>query len=201
MRSRRNPWLRLALFSAAVGLFLLGYYWGNQYKRPVPLEVETAILLRPPLQLPAFNAVDQTGQSLTRERLIGRWSLLLIGSTGSQETHAGLSLITRIYNRLAVRPNLQDALHPILLSPDPEQDSTDRLLDTIHAYNPLLTVAAGSEQDLSALLTTLGSQAEGPATLYLVDPRGRTVALFTAHQDPAAIARDIQLILDGTTEN
>ena len=200
IRNRRSPWLRLALFSAAAGLFLLGYYWGNQYKRPDLSGVETAILLRPSLQLPPFNATDQFGQPLTQERLLEHWSLLLIGSTGSQTTRAGLSLITRIFNRLAVHPELQDALHPILLSPDPEQDGSDRLLDTVHVYNPTLTAATGPAQELSELMTTLGAQVDGPSTLYLIDPQGRAVALFTTSQDPAAVARDIQRIMGVTPD-
>jgi cytochrome oxidase Cu insertion factor (SCO1/SenC/PrrC family) len=197
-QTRRSPWLRLALFSVASGLFLLGYYWGNQYQRPDLSGVETAILLRPPLLLPSFSATDQAGQPLALERLQDHWSLLLIGTTASTATHDGLTLMTRIHNRLAEYRKLQDALQPILLSPDPELDSADRLLDTIHAYNPALTAAAGAGQDLRALMAVLGVQADNPSSLYLIDPQGSALALFTTDQDPAAVARDIRLILQAT---
>lgn len=197
-RIRRSPWLRLLLFSAAIGLFVFGYYWGNQYQRPDLSGVETAILLRPPLQLPSFSVTDHTGLRLAQERLQDRWSLLLIGSTASPATHAGLSLMTRIHNRLAAHPELQNALQPVLLSPDSELDDADRLLDTLHAYNPALTAATGPKQALHTLMTILGAQVAGPSPLYLIDPRSRALAMFTVGQDPAAIAHDIRLILGAT---
>lgn len=197
-RARRSPWLRLLLFSAATGLFVFGYYWGNQYKQPDLSGVETAILLRPPLQLPSFDIIDHTGQRLAPERLRERWRLLLIGSTASPAAHAGLSLMTRIHNRLAAHPELQNALQPVLLSLDSELDDSDRLLDTLHGYNPALAAATGSKQELHSLTTVLGAQIDGPSPLYLIDPRSRAQAIFTTGQHPAAIARDIRLILGAT---
>lgn len=190
----------MVLFSAAMGLFLLGYDWGNQYQRPDLSGVDAAILLRPPLELPAFSATDQAGQPLGRERLQGRWSLLLIGSSDSPTTRGGLAQMSRIHNRLAGYPELQDTLQPVFLSPDPELDSADRLRETVYAYNPALTAGSAREDDLRALMTTLGAQSDGPSSLYLIDPQGRAPALFTAAQDPAAIARDIRLILEVTPE-
>lgn len=181
-----------------MGLFLLGYYWGNHYQRPDLSGVDAAILLRPPLELPAFSATDQVGQPLGKERLQGHWSLLLIGSTESPATREGLTQMSRIHNRLAGHSELQDALRPVFLSPDPELDSTDQLLETVYTYNPALTAGSAREDDLRALMTTLGAQADGPSSLYLIDPQGRAPALFTAAQDPAAIARDIRMILEAT---
>ncbi len=202
-RRGRSPWLRLGVFAAVAGLFLLSYYWGNQYRRPELSEVDIAILLRPPLSLPEFHATDFTGLPLGRDRLRGHWSLLLIGSTDAPATHRGLAQLSRIYNRLGEYPGLQETLRPLLISPDPEQDTLDRLRDTVHNYNPALSAARGAETDLRELLaalsvpsTTEGIDPDRPATLYLLDPEVKVLALFTADQDPAAVARDIRLILE-----
>lgn len=202
-RPRRSPWLRLGVFAAVAGLFLLSYYWGNQYRRPELSEVDTAILLRPPLPLPEFRATDFTGQVLGRDRLRGHWGLLLVGATDAPATRRGLAQLSRIHNRLGEYPELQEALRPLLISPDPKKDTLDRLRDTAHAYNPAMSAARGAETDLRELLAVLGvpSAAEDtdphrPAALYLLDPEVRVLALFTADQDPAAVARDIRLILE-----
>lgn len=202
-RRRRSPWRRLGLFTAAAALFLFSYYWGNQYRRPELSEVETAILLRPPQPLPEFHATDFTGQPLGRDRLRGHWRLLLIGTTDALATHRGLAQLNRIHNRLGEYPGLQETLRPLLISPDPEQDTLNRLRDTVHQYNPALSAAQGVETDLRELLAALSlpSSTEGidpdhPTVLYLLDPEVRVLALFTADQDPAAVARDIRLILE-----
>lgn len=206
-RPGRNPWLRLGVFAAVAGLFLLSYYWGNQYRRPKPSAVGTAILLRPPLPLPEFHATDFTGRALGRDRLRGHWNLLLIGAVDAPATRRGLSRLSRIHNRLGEYPGLQETLRPLLISPAPEQDTPERLRDTVYAYNPALSAARGTETELRELLEALGapSTAAGidpqrPAALYLLDPEVRVLALFTADQDPAAVARDIRLLLETAPE-
>jgi cytochrome oxidase Cu insertion factor (SCO1/SenC/PrrC family) len=194
-RGPRSPWVRLGLFSGALGLFLLGYYWGNQYKQREPPPMEAAILLRPALALPTFTARDADGQPLGPRRFEGHWSLLLVGALNHADTVRGLALQTRVLNRLAAKPELQRSLWPVLISPDPEHDGPQRLSDTVAAYNPNLVAASGPVEEMQPLYKRLGSGPEAPPTLYLIDPQMRATALFTPRQDPATMARDLQRIL------
>lgn len=195
------------MFAAATGLFLLGYYWGNLYQRPELSEVETAILLRPPLPLPEFHATDSSGRPLGIERLNGQWHLLLVGASDEPATRRGLAQLSRIHNRLGEHPAVQEALRPLLLSPDPERDTEERLLDTIQAYNPAMVAAHGTKTELQELLEALGIPStteetgpQRPVALYLLDPQVRLAALFTADQHPAAVAHDLRLIVEAARE-
>jgi len=201
-RPGRNPWLRLGLFAGAAALFVLGYYWGNQYKQPEQAEVESAVLLRPPLMLPEFQAEDADGGSFGRRELEGRWHLLLVAALDAPTTGDGLAQMNRIHNRLGEHPGLREAVRPLLISPDPERDSAERLQQTVGHYNPDLLTAAGTKTDLAELLAALGTDhghaRRQPATLYLLDPQVQVPALFTAEQEPAAVARDIREIIQAT---
>ena len=193
---RRNPWLRLAIFSLAASLFVLGYWWGNQYKKPDTPQVSSAILLRPALHLPDYQAIDYRGNDIGLASLEGHWALLLAGQLSDPGIRQGLVQLTRIYNRLAVHPAIQRDLKLLLLSPNPLVDTPERLRDTVHAYNPDLNAAAGRPEDLAGLFAALGvddTTADDPA-LYLLDPQGRALAVFTTNDDPATIAEDLRAI-------
>lgn len=195
-RGRRSPWLRLGLFSGALVLFLLGYYAGNRYQRQDLGNIQGAVLLRPPLDIPEFRALDVGGNALDSDRLRDRWSLLLAGPLQHPSTAQGLSQLSRIYNRLAQYPDLQKDLQLIVLTPDDGSLSTRELRDRVRAYNPRMIAAAGDTQALQPLWETLGlpSTEDATAALHLINPAVQVYAMFTGTQDPATIAHDIQLI-------
>ncbi len=199
-QTRRNPWLRLAFLSLAAVLFVFGYLWGNRYKQPEVPEVHSAILLRPALHLPDFQARDYRGAEVKLSTLHGRWTLLLAGQLDDPGTGRGLVHLTRVYNRLAARPDVQKDLRLLLLSPAPGRDGPDRLQDTVFSYNPDMDAATGEPEALAGLFAALGITAatDSDSTLYLLDPQGRAVAVFTNNDDPASIAEDLRAIQEAT---
>ncbi len=201
-RTRRNPWLRLAIFSLAGGLFLLGYWWGNQYKTPGTTPLRSAVLLRPALHLPDFQARDHRGGELNLAALRGRWTLLLAGPLDGAGTQQALAQMTRIHNRLAEQPERQRDLRMLLLSPLPARDTPGRLRDAIRAYNPAMHAAAGEPAALAGLFGALGitDAASGTPSLYLLDAEARALAVFTASDDPATIAADLRAIQETTPQ-
>ncbi len=186
--------MRLGFFFLAVVLFVVSYYWGNQYKKLETAQLESAVLLRPAMPLPAFEARDHTGSELSPATLHGRWGLLLIGALDNADTRRGLVLVSRIHNRLANQPKLQRELRPLLISPraDTDTDTPAQLRQTVQSYNPGMLAASAHASALAGLLEALG--AESRANLYLLDPQVRIQAVFTLDSDPATIARDIGTI-------
>ncbi len=184
--------MRLGVFCLAVALFVVSYYWGNRYKKPLPAQVESAVLLRPSIPLPAFEARDHNGAELSPATLHGSWSLLLIGALDDADTQRGLALMSRTHNRLANRAKLQRVLRPLLISPRADTDTPAQLHQTVQSYNPGMLAASANASALAGLLATLDS--ESRSNLYLLDPQVRVQAVFTLDSDPATIARDIGTI-------
>ncbi len=184
--------MRLGFFCLSVALFVASYYWGNQYKKPEPAQVESAVLLRPAIPLPSFAARDHNGSELSPATLHGSWSLLLIGALDNADTRRGLTLMSRTHNRLASRAKLQRALRPLLISPRADTDTPAQLQQTVQSYNPGMLAASANASALAGLLAAL--DADSRINLYLLDPQVRIQAVFTLDSDPATIARDIGTI-------
>ncbi|WP_089726218.1 SCO family protein [Candidatus Thiosymbion oneisti] len=198
MQVPRGILARLALAVAAIGLFLVGYYWGNQYQRATstPLAIE-GVLIRPARPLPEFTLRDTAGQPFTTEHLVGHWTLLSFDDPNQALGQPAVTRMIEIHNRLADNPDLQERLL-LVLATQPE-DSTPAL--DFDRLSPVLRPLSGTAGEMQRLRTALGMpvQATTPAAdqaipCYLIGPSGRLLALFPSAQTPASIASDLAAI-------
>jgi len=197
---RRKPLGRLAMAAATMGLFLLAYYWGNQYKyRDSNPPVIEGVLIRPPIALPDFDLRDAAGQPFTAESFAEHWTLLSFGDPSQVSGHLAITRMIEAYNRLASDPDLQAMLQLTLAS-----EREDPILARDFArLSPVLKILSGELGELQRLGASVGAPPPQEATaetkdepppLYLIGPSGRLVALFTGSQAPASMALDISAI-------
>jgi len=185
------------MLAAAAGLFLLGYYWGNQYKEVEIPELSAAVALRPALPLPDFLAADASGHAFGPARFQDRWTLLLTAAADQVATADRLAQLNRVYSRLAEHSRTQEQVQMVLLSRRPGSAGSDGPLSDLRRHNPLLITASGQGERLDVLWSSLGADGSpGSAGLYLVDPRAQVVALFTADGHPANIAADVHALVN-----
>jgi hypothetical protein len=190
---------RLAVAAAVIGLFLVTYYWGNQFKHPdsVPPGIE-GVLVRPPIDLPAFQLRDARGPIFTGEDFAGHWTLLAFGDLSRASGHLAIMRMIEVHNRLASDFGLQNML---LLALASERQEPALALD-FGRLSPALKVLSAGPGDLQRLRASVGAPplqgAPGAradeAPLYLIGPSGRLVALFPGAQMPASIASDLSAI-------
>jgi hypothetical protein len=191
--------VRLIMAVAAVGLFLIGYQWGNQYQRAndAPPRIQ-GVLLNPPITVPDVSLQGPRGD-FAREMLDGHWSLLAFGSPGSALGHRGVARLMAVNNRLADRPDLRDQLRLLLVSADDlpaVARDFERLSPNLHV---LSTNRAELEQLQRALGATTAAGAEAgdqPPALFLVDPTSRVVVLFPGSQPAQQIADDLATLAE-----
>jgi hypothetical protein len=190
---------RLAVAAAAIGLFLVAYYWGNQFKHPdsVSPAIE-GVLVRPPIDLPGFQLRDARGPIFTGEDFAGHWTLLAFGDLSRASGHLAIMRMIEVRNRLASDLGLQKML---LLALASERQDPVLALD-FGRLSPALKILSAEPGDLQRLRSSVGApplQAEPGARadevpLYLIGPSGRLVALFPVAQTPASIASDFSAI-------
>ncbi|CAD7854884.1 MAG: hypothetical protein [Olavius algarvensis Gamma 1 endosymbiont] len=191
-----RPLTRLTMAAAAMGLFLAGYYWGNQYRRgdSTPLAI-AGVLIRPAYPLPEFALRDGTDRPFTTKDFAGRWTLLSFGDPNQASGRRVVTRMIEVHNRLAGDPDLQEKLLLALVTPrrDPASD--------LRRWSPALTFLSGETEEIQGLRAALGMPArETTATAdqtppcYLIGPAGRLLALFPDAQTPAAIASDLVAI-------
>jgi hypothetical protein len=195
-RRRRPLLLKLIMALAAVGLFLVGYQWGNQsrYGREV-LPPLAGVLIRPARPLPDLALTGPTG-TVTATELEGRWSLLALASATAVPGHRAAARMIEVANRLADRPALRADLRLLLIS----GDDVPRLARGFQRLTPDLWVLTADRDTLAELRHSLGAPtsaaggAEAAPPLYLIDPRVSLTALFPGGLAPAAIASDLKVL-------
>ncbi len=179
---------------AAVGLFLVGYQWGNQFQREheAPLRIQ-GVLLRATIALPKLNLHGPQGP-LTSADLRNHWSLMAFGSPGTAAGHRGVARLIEIANRVADQPKLRNDLRLLLIS----ADDAPGIARDFEQLTPSLRVLSTGAANLRELQDALGAgsalQAEGdaePPPLFLIGPRQNLVALFPGAQPAASVADDL----------
>lgn len=184
---------------AAVGLFLVGYQWGNQYQRAndAPPRIQ-GVLLSPPIALPDVSLQGPRG-AFSHEMLDGHWSLIAFGSPGSALGHRAVARLMAVNNRVADRPDLRDQLHLLLVS----ADDLPAVARDFERLSPNLRVLSTNRAELERLRRAMGATAtadaeagEQPPALFLLDPTSQVVALFPGSQPAQQIADDLAALTE-----
>ena len=153
---------------------MLGYWLGNRYKTP-NIPGLTVTLVHPAQQLPAFSPLFDNSQSA----LADEWHLLHLGIP-DQKTVQRLS---SSFNRLAYAAEMQKHFKVRFISAGNTsipQFAVQFRLDTT---------------ELNQLTTALGL-ATGDKGLFLINPQGELIAIFTNITSPSVIANDYKAILE-----
>jgi cytochrome oxidase Cu insertion factor (SCO1/SenC/PrrC family) len=111
-----------------------------------------------------FRLVDQHGTAFGRERLLGRWTFMLVGTEGSAAALQALDGLTQ-------RIRLTEAVlttQVVLVAHDPAA-----LKRALSPYDPYWVGASGPRRVLARLADDLGVEGGEPdGSLALVDPQG-----------------------------
>ena len=193
---------RIILFIFAVLTLYSAYHWGNRYAEQ-QLHLQNLSTLKEPRKITPFQLTDQFGSPFSDEGFDKRWNLLLFGySHSEQATEDLLFLATRVYNRLAAKPDVQRALQVILVTVDPERDTPKVLKPFIGHYSPDFIGLTGPQTELRKLTNQLGViykpiptdgsyRIDHSTSISLINPDGELVGTFRGRVDPTGIATDI----------
>ena len=211
-RGRGAPrrWLRHATLAVPALLLGLGAGWwgsGRLWSEAPPDPAQIPGLLWPnPRPIAAFSLADHHGRAFTRERLEGAWTFLFFGYTYCPDfcptTLATLRQVEAELSGHASAPRQH-----VLVSVDPRRDSPKRLSEYLTWFGTSFLGVTGSEDELSMLARQVGAvyipgetREDGSylidhtASILLIDPEGRFVALFgTPHHAGDIASRFLEI--------
>jgi hypothetical protein len=198
LRSPRGPLVRLIMFAAAAGLFVVAYYWGNRYQygvlRPPTIE---GVSVRPAISLPPFELQDASGAPFSSDDLQGRWTLIAFGDLAQARGHLTVSRLLAVHNALADERKLAPQLQLALAA----RGEPSELTRDFARLSRALRILSGEPESIEPLRIALGESEEEPpgepgegAPIYQIDPRGRLVALYLPSQSTEAIAADLRTL-------
>jgi protein SCO1/2 len=193
-RRRRRPifgvlmtaWLALLLLVCWLGWSRLHAY------RPFSREV-----FADPKPAPEFHLTDQNGRPLSLENLRGKVVLLTFGYTHCPNIcPMTLANLNQAFTLLT--PEQKARVQVVFISVDPKRDTPAQLLGYVPFYNPAFLGASGSAGEIARVARAYGVfyAADAPsnpakpdtynvthsAYLYLIDKRGRWIALYDNQQ-------------------
>ena len=199
----RRAWRRRAVLLILASALGLGAGWlglAGPWRGAVPEPSALPGVLWPnPRAIGAFTLADHHGRAFTRERLDGAWTFMFFGYTHCPDIcPTTLATLRRVEHDL-----LGHASAPrqhILVSVDPARDTLDHLARYVSAFGPAFVGVTGSDGELSKLARQVGAVyfraepgddgsylVDHTASIMLIDPRGRLVALFGMPHDAALI--------------
>ena len=112
-------------------------------------------LLPTPRDIAAFKLTDHMGKAFDRSSINGRWSFVFFGFVSCPDVcPTSMSVLGTVDRQLqASNPELAEQFQGILVSVDPERDSTENLAKYATAFSPRFLGVTGPREDLVGLTT------------------------------------------------
>ena len=112
-------------------------------------------LLPTPRDIAAFKLTDHMGKTFDRSSINGRWSFVFFGFVSCPDVcPTSMSVLGTVDRQLqASNPELAEQFQGILVSVDPERDSTENLARYATAFSPRFLGVTGPREDLVGLTT------------------------------------------------
>ena len=112
-------------------------------------------LLPTPRDIAAFKLTDHMGKTFDRSSINGRWSFVFFGFVSCPDVcPTSMSVLGSVDRQLqASNPELAEQFQGILVSVDPERDSTENLAKYATAFSPRFLGVTGPREDLVGLTT------------------------------------------------
>ncbi len=168
-----------------------------------PISLQSGTLLPQPRALASFKLTDFDGRALGNAELDGHPSLLFFGYTYCPD----ICPTTLALARESLKQHPMAGLRFLFITVDPERDTPAALRQYLGAFGTDFTGASGSGEQLAALMRSVsaGSAEREPltdgsyqlahsATLYLLDKRGRLIAVFSPPLSSAGLTADLRAI-------
>lgn len=197
----------LVLFVCMISLGMgAGFYFASYYQTNTNPEIQ-GLLWPESKQLSGFTTIDHDGKVFGNDRLQGKWSFIFFGYTHCPDVcPITLSVLNEVYNKLQATKQTQD-LQIIFVTVDPERDTSQRLKEYVGYFNPDFIGLGGNIEQIQSLTGQIGvffmygerSEAgnylvDHTASIFLMDPNGRMVAIFAApHQMEPILSRFRQI--------
>jgi len=147
----------------------------NKYE----LKANGAVLLDTPRRFSDFQLTDHRGQPFTLENLKGKWTLLFFGFTHCPDIcPTTMAAAAKMYTGLET--DEQEDLQVVLISLDPERDTTEQLAEYVPYFNPDFIGASGNKHVLLKLATELNvayNKVELENGDYTIDHSGNLVLI------------------------
>jgi protein SCO1/2 len=195
--SHKNITTTLVIMAVVIVVALSGFFYHIKHKNHSPEQIAMNInidgtVLPSPRIIHPFNLTDNHDKPFNNTNLKGHWTLMFFGFTNcGYVCPTTLSALNTMYTNL--KSQLPPDLLPqiVMVSVDPERDSTTRINDYVRSFNPTFIGARANLAETTALanqMSAVFSKVQMPngdytinhsAEIMLLDPNGNLRAFFS----------------------
>lgn len=198
MNSKRSwiAWTLAAVLAAGAGFWLARQLGGTTPR------LASGTWLPQPRPIRDLALIDHAGRPFTHEQLAGQPSLVFFGFTHCPDVcPTTLALLSQVRKDAQV-PNLR----VLFISVDPDRDTPAVVAQYVRAFDPQITGLTGEAAALDTVAAQFGVArarvalpgggytVDHSAAVFLLDDRGRMVALFSPPLDRARLVADVQRV-------
>jgi protein SCO1 len=206
MKSRAPLYAGLAIVAVIVGA-LAAQLFGSGSRLIPDIALTNGTALPEPRALPDFSLLDHHQQPFTRTQLQGHWSVVFFGYTNCPDVcPTTLALLKQVDLALSDLPAAQRP-QVVFVSVDPRRDKPEQMANYVGFFNPAFIGLSGEQNQLDVLTHAMGVPVlihdtgngtytvDHAATLFLIDPQGRTSALFSPPHQVTTLTADIRHVI------
>lgn len=188
-----------ALCVVAVGI---GAWISTSQKDDEKLEI-TGFSFPEPEALSDIKLVSHEDKPITVESFQGQWTFIYVGYTFCPDA---CPMTMNVLNQLSGALENQKVKEPVnmmLVSVDPERDTTEKLNNYVKHFNPSFSAATGTPVDIQSFAKQVHSiyvipddrsdpnyLVDHSSSVILIDPNAAVHAIFTPPQMAADLAED-----------
>lgn len=194
-------------------LAVIGGSWFMMKSLPrQPSEPQHAMRLPGTMALPEFELVDHNGKPLTNEWFEDQWTLVFFGFTNCPDICPATLQVLSLARAQLASANPDSELPEILLvSVDPDRDTSDTLKQYVAHFGEGVSGATGQHEELQKLTKTLGiyfaKEDPAPGTdpenyivahsahVVVIDNQGNYNAVFSAPHTVENFVADVPLLM------
>ena len=167
---------------------------------------EFSTVLDTPMILSDFNLTADDGTIFNLETLKGQWNLLFFGYTHCPDV-CPLTLHQLGQAKKALNESMQNSLSIIMISVDPDRDSTEILHQYVNSFNQKVIGATGTINEINKLTSQLGifhmaNKEEGQnysvshsAAVVMINKNAEFHAVFSAPHSTENFITDLPKIM------
>ena len=203
--SKRNIIFILLILTGITGLFTYFQSLPSLLEKK-PTLVSGKILTRP-MEIDRFELIDQKNEVFNNKSLEGGWTVLFFGYTNCPDVCP-----TTIYKLAEIKNELEEDLssssfNTVLVTLDPDRDSTDRLKEYIGYFDESMLGVTGTYENIQSFTSSLSvfyqriNKEEGydfnhTASIFVFNKDGSLFATMSPANTIGELTQDFYTILN-----
>jgi protein SCO1 len=194
-----NPRLTRVLMILVVAIAATTGFWLAHRLDHSAVQLTSGTWLPQPRNIGEFSLIDQNNAAFTAARLKGAPTLVYFGYTHCPD----VCPVTLLQLAQVVKTGVVPGLRVVFISVDPARDTPTQLAQYVHAFDPDFIGLTGTPAMLQTMAQRFGVafvrvdlpggdySLDHSSTIFLMDARGRNVAVFTAPYEVTSLTADL----------